>query len=215
MQICNYCGRNLKRDYDTCPGCGSTSFKKTNDFGEKVIKTPPKGGYVINIDNFENAKKTGIFIFWFGFIFLFISAPMLPFPLMSIFVRDKDYLYGLTFSLMLIVVTIPFLIFSISFMIWGKNMQKKAKKSIKKLKKLAQEGILVKNIPFTIVPNGETGNNLQSYYIQVKYENELGQVIPLKSEAKYEQKTLDNISTADLLIDPNDNSNYFIDLEIY
>ena len=31
MLVCNYCGRNFKNDYNTCPGCGATTFKRISD----------------------------------------------------------------------------------------------------------------------------------------------------------------------------------------
>lgn len=51
--------------------------------------------------------------------------------------------------------------------------------------------------------------------MQVEYENASGQIIPLKSEAKYNNVLSDKDGTVDLLIDPNDYSNFFIDIEIY
>jgi len=66
MLVCNYCGRNLKNDYNTCPGCGSTFFQRISDFGEKVIKKPPEGGYIINVDNYEKSKKFANIFMWIG-----------------------------------------------------------------------------------------------------------------------------------------------------
>ena len=52
MYKCNYCGRYLKNQYDVCPGCGSSSFETKSFMGEKVIKTPPNGGYIIQTKDF-------------------------------------------------------------------------------------------------------------------------------------------------------------------
>jgi RNA polymerase subunit RPABC4/transcription elongation factor Spt4 len=216
MQICNYCGRNLKKEYDTCPGCGSTSFKKTNDFGEKVIKTPPKGGYIINTNNFKKSDKTGKIIILVGWVLLIFSIfTELPFIFGSLLAGQEDILFGLTFSITSLAATIPFIIISIVAIIIGKNMRKKAKENINRVEKLAKEGILVKNMPYELVSSGTIINGQPIYCIQVEYENASNQKIPLRSEAKYDNKIANKNGTADLLIDPNDYSNYFIDIEIY
>ena len=216
MQICNYCGRNLKKEYDTCPGCGSTSFKKTNDFGEKVIKTPPKGGYVISTNNYQKSDNIGKIVICVSLIFLVFSVLFdIPFILGGLLAGQDDVLFGLTFSLTSLATTIPFIIISVVAIIIGKNIRKKAKNNIKRVQKLAKEGILVKNMPYELVSSGTVINGQTVYCIKVEYENASNQKIPLTSEAKYDNKIANKNGTADLLIDPNDYSNYFIDIEIY
>ena len=216
MQICNYCGRNLKKGYDTCPGCGSTSFKKTNDFGEKVIKTPPEGGYIINTDNFKKSIKHANIVKWIGWIFLIMMILFeLPFVFGGLLAGQEDTIFGLTFITGSLVTVVPFIIISIVAIRIGKSMHKKATDNIKRVEKLAHEGILVKNMPYQLVPTGTIINGQTIYCIQVEYENASGQNIPLKSEAKYDNRLSNKNGTVDLLIDPNDYTNYFIDLEIY
>ena len=70
-------------------------------------------------------------------------------------------------------------------------------------------------MPYELVSSGAIINGQPIYCIQVEYENASGQKIPLKSESKYDNKISNKNGTADLLIDPNDYSNYFIDIEIY
>ena len=57
MYICNYCKRNFKKKHETCPVCGGINFSEKAYLGETIIKTPPKGGYKINMDNFEERRK--------------------------------------------------------------------------------------------------------------------------------------------------------------
>ena len=216
MLVCNYCGRNFKNDYSTCPGCGSTTFQRINDFGEKVIKKPPEGGYIINVDNYEKSKKIANIFKWVGWIILiFMVAFDLPFLLGGILVGQEDFMFGLTFSIISLTISIPFFIVSIVFIFISKSMKKKAQENILRVKKLAKEGFLVKNMPYNLVSSGTVINNQPVYCIQVEYENTFGQIIPLKSEPKYNNRLNDKNGTVDLLIDPNDYSNYYIDLEIY
>ena len=112
MLVCNYCGRNLKNDYNTCPGCGSTIFQRISDFGEKVIKKPPEGGYIINVDNYEKSKKIANIFMWIGWgSLIFIIIFDLPFLLGGILVGQEDIIFGLTFSITSLAVTIPFVNF--------------------------------------------------------------------------------------------------------
>jgi len=57
MYICKYCLRNLKKRYETCPGCGASQFEEVKDFREKVIKNPPLGGYKIDFVNYEHGQS--------------------------------------------------------------------------------------------------------------------------------------------------------------
>ena len=93
--------------------------------------------------------------------------------------------------------------------------KKKAKNNIERVNKLAKTGVLIKNIPYDLKPTGTIINGEKIYYIQVLYESKSGKKIPLNSEPKYNTIMGDKDGTADLLIDPNDISNYYIDFEIY
>ena len=70
-------------------------------------------------------------------------------------------------------------------------------------------------MPYQLVSSGTVINGKPIYCMQVEYENASGEKIPLQSEAKYNNKLSDKDGTADLLIDPDDYSNYYIDVEIY
>ena len=153
---------------------------------------------------------------WIGWgSLLFIILFVLPFLLGGILVGQEDIIFGLTFSITSLAVTIPFVIISIIFISISKSMKKKAQENILRVKKLAMEGFLVKNMPYKLVSSGTIINNQPIYCIQVEYENPSGQKISLQSEPRYNNKLSDKNGTVDLLIDPNDYSNYYIDLEIY
>ena len=96
MFKCNYCGRYLKKKYEKCPGCGSKSFEKLQNYQEKIIKTPPKGGYVVNLENYKLKKKEhkaplflGIYIlimvFIFSGIYIILPASFVDFSDFNIF----------------------------------------------------------------------------------------------------------------------------------
>ena len=121
----------------------------------------------------------------------------------------------MTFISIALASLIPFLGIGIGMIVFGNKKEKKAKSEIKRVQKLAKEGILVKNMPYQLVKTGVVINNQPVYCFKVEYENASGQRIPLKSEGKYNNKLSDKNGTVDLLIDPEDYSNYYIDLEIY
>ena len=201
MYICNYCNRVLKQEYEKCPGCGSSSFKTKAFLGETIIKEPPKGGYKINIENYKKSKKYVSILIIIGIVLIVIPILFaLPFLLLGI---GEILLFApveLIIGLVLIGV--------------GINNKRKIQKSITKANKLAKHGMLVKGIPYKEVDTGTFVGDKHFKCIEVKFKNSAGVEIPLYSETKYDAD-IKNPETVDLLIDPNDYSNYFIDYEIY
>ena len=76
-----------------------------------------------------------------------------------------------------------------------------------KNKKLLKHGQLIKNIPCTITPSNVTLNDKMGYIIEVEYQG-----LKLKSETKFDIDIRRN--SVDLLIDPLNSKNYFIDFDI-
>ncbi len=76
-----------------------------------------------------------------------------------------------------------------------------------KIKRLRTNGQLIKNIPCRILPSNITLNDKQGYIIELEYQG-----LKLKSGTKFDIDARRN--TADLLIDPLDSKNYFIDFDI-
>ena len=190
MYVCNYCKRVLKDVYEKCPGCGSSSFSTKSYLGEVVINNPPKDGYKINTKNYKKKIKhlnIAIFISYLAMIGLMIL--FFPFIIMPALI-----------SIMVIVILTK-----------EKN---KAKKNIKRVEKLCKKGVLVKCLKYKVV---NTGTMVAGHYykcLEVTYKNAFGVEIPLYSETKYDIEKHKN-ETVDLLIDPDDYSNYFIDYEIF
>ncbi len=215
MYICEYCGRYLKKKYDNCPACGGEKFKKVQNIGEVRITEPPKDGYQVNIINFKESKKSHwgstFFLLWtlvfgFGFIFGILS-----------FFKDFDglenYIVPVIFIGFAILCIFP--IVSLFF----KNSRKiisSSNKDIKRVKYLSKHGMLIKNLKYKIKPvNDHIQGNRTIYRIQIIYEIEKGKTMNFESEPKYLSALGRDDGTVDLLIDPNDYSNYFIDFEIY
>ena len=101
--------------------------------------------------------------------------------------------------------------------IWIANSYlKQAKNDLKRIKKLSTKGILVKSLDYDIVDTGSYVGDRHYKCIKVVYKNSNGVEIPLFSETKYDLlSNKKEYETVDLLIDPDDYSNYFIDYEIY
>lgn len=216
MLVCNYCGRNLKNDYETCPGCGSHSFKKIDMIEQYAINKPPEDGYKIKIESYEKSLKMAKIVKWIGIgLLFFISLFEIPFLLGGFMTINEDVGFGASFIAISLCTTIPFFAVGIGLIVGSIKSKKKAKNNIERVNKLAKTGVLIKNIPYELKPTGTIINGEKIYYIQVLYESKSGKKIPLNSEPKYNTILGDNDGTADLLIDPNDISNYYIDFEIY
>lgn len=85
------------------------------------------------------------------------------------------------------------------------------KKNITKMKWLSINGTLIKNLEYEVIRKGS--RRFGSYYIVVNYKHPNGEVIRLVSDRKY--FLFDRPKYVDLLIDPNDTNNFYIDFHIY
>lgn len=214
MYKCKYCGRFLKESYNNCPGCGSNKFEKIRNFGTTKITKVPEGGYKINLNNYKKDNIAGIILIVMGIIFLSASGiTMFVFGFVSSFFNNSTESFNFNFIPLLI--DIPFFIVGFVILKFGLNLNKKHKEKIKKVKELSHKGILIKNLNYNVKPSGTIINGQPIYCIEVIYENDNGTKIPLTSEGKFDGRLSRNDGTVDLLIDPNDISNYFIDFEIY
>ena len=219
MYICKYCSRHYKEKYEVCPNCGGKSFRETAYLGGEVIYTPPREGYTINYKNFEKKLKSVKNIKYIGLaIALVFISFSLPFVLLSLIFSDTEsqsIMLDFKFLFFLDDFLIALTIFIISFVI-SKKKERKVKEDIEKVKKLSKFGILVKGIPFELISDGSMilGKPYR-FYIKVTYENASGVKIPLVSSLTYNTSNIQDKKTVDLLIDPNDYSNFYIDYEIY
>ena len=121
---------------------------------------------------------------------------------------------------------IPFILFGIFavvtvfkessiFFKFAKKNNNNVKNNVDRIKKLSKNGILIKNLPYQLEKNKKYNYGKPIYCIKVLYEIEPGKTLSLKSEPKYLTTLGRSNGTVDLLIDPDDYSNYFIDFEIY
>ena len=190
MHVCNYCKRVLKDDYEKCPGCGGSDFSNKSYLGEVVIDTPPKDGYKLNIDNYKRSIRNANIAIIIGIIVL-IGLMIMFFP------------FIITPSILgIIIIAI------------ASKSKKDTKRNLERVKKLANKGLLVKGLDYQLV---NTGTMIAGKYykcIQVNFKNSAGVEIPLYSETKFDVENK-KFKTVDLLIDPDDYSNFFIDYEIY
>ena len=201
MHDCNYCGRILKHEYEKCPGCGGNSFKDRAYLGEEIIKTPPSGGYKINTNKY-------IIEIIINLIIVLVATMLLIITINNI--NEKTLILMVTFAIL-----------ELAFLGGGLKLLISGIKETKRLKKLSQKGMLVKNMPYELVSIGfiKKKNEPKKEIlrkIKVVFKNSDGVEIPLISDDKNNvEETAKNDDTADLLIDPNDYSNFYIDFEIY
>ena len=216
MQVCNYCGRNLKKEYDVCPGCGSSSFKNISMIEQYTINTPPTDGYKIKVDSYEKSIKYSKILKWIGiWLIIFLILFDIPSVLGGLMTMGEDPMFGTSFIAISLCSSAVFYAIGIGLIVAGKKMKKKEKNNIDRVKNLANKGVLIKNMPYELKNTGTIINGNPVYCIEVQYESKSGKMVPLRSEPKYSGILGDEDGTADLLIDPNDFTNYYIDFEIY
>ena len=207
MKVCKYCGRNLIKDYLYCPGCGSQSFKNVEGTTETyVVETPPAGGYKIDTSYFEKQLQENRGTSILGKVIIAI------FFIFGILFDTLGTLFELFFFIVCGGVTSATSDIRIS----------KARKAIDDIYYLSKNGVLIKNMPYTIekyypyknTHNRNTRSTIQ-YRIAINYTDKEGKVHHYVSEPKREYKLHDADGKADLLIDPNNIGRYYIDVDIH
>ncbi len=203
MRICKYCGRNFRSTVESCPGCGSNSFSDHPKRGEYAIPIPPEKGYNIRDTYYQITIVTSV-------ILIVLSAFVVYYTLRHIvigmfkdgFKAGIDFLFEEPMAALMIVV--PLLL-----ILYGIHQLKKSIHKIEQLKVLSTNGVLVKHLPYKV---DMVGSN--SYILTLEYETPQGEVITLKSEPKPDAFIHDADGKADLLIDPNDYDNFYIEVDI-
>jgi len=125
-----------------------------------------------------------------------------------------DFSYGMELLGIVLVILLFFLGLAVFFIHDGNSRIKKSKKEIEKVKNLSKNGMLVKNLEYEIVTIGSNVNE-PVYKIRVFYQNQSGIKVPFISDVKYKTALTGSTGTADLLVNPNDYSEYYIDFEIF
>lgn len=107
-----------------------------------------------------------------------------------------------------------FLLIPIIFIIIGYCQIKSYFKKLKMVKSLGNNGVLVKCVPYKLVDSNVSVNDVVLKCFQVTYTFPNGITKELFGEPVYDHILEDFDGRCDLLYDPNNYDNYFIDLEI-
>ncbi len=205
MYQCIYCGNRTDDNNSPCTGCGSKDFKKYEPEKPTVITRPPQGGYTLKINNGEynryreeqdKKKLKKVFI---GMVIMFI-----------IFVF---YIYKNTYSPMFPILLVMFgVILFTTILLAPKIIKRFYERRNYKHDHLARNGILVKNLPYKVITRDFPNHNYKFCTLEVKYEIN-GEMQTFMSHPFFD----DNFpkDKVDLLYDPDDLSNNYIDFNIY
>lgn len=87
-------------------------------------------------------------------------------------------------------------------------------KEIKRVKELSKKGVVVKNVKYKLKKSNVSVSKTNIPCIVVEYEVSPGQFVTLKSRPRLDLLKGVPKDTIDLLIDPNDLTNYYIDFDI-
>ena len=74
--------------------------------------------------------------------------------------------------------------------------------------------MLIKNLDYELITIGASVLE-PDYKIRVFYKNQSGIKVPFVSNIKYKTALTGSSGTADLLVNPNDYSEFYIDFEIF
>lgn len=105
-------------------------------------------------------------------------------------------------------------LFPLIFVFVGIFQILKVNKKIKHIKHLAKYGTLIKNLPYTMEGTNISVNGNKLLAIAVDYTLPSGSVIHLVGDPRYDRQQADSDGLVDLLIDPSDPNNYYIDFNI-
>ena len=82
-----------------------------------------------------------------------------------------------------------------------------------KIKRLKKKGQLIKAVPCKIKSSNTSTMNQAGFYILIDYRTQEGKILKLKSDLKYYNNIV-NAYKADILTDPNNPKDYYIDFDI-
>lgn len=85
---------------------------------------------------------------------------------------------------------------------------------LKKIKKLTQNGKLIKGLPYTMESTGMEMGGRAIMAPTVKYTLANGTILNLRGDPRFDHKQIDTDGLVDLVIDENDLNNYYIDFDI-
>ena len=113
------------------------------------------------------------------------------------------------------IVALLFVFFICSLFVFvGINGVKNYKEKMAKYDHLEQHGRLERGLKYTLQRTGTVVNGRPIMKIVVDYEMDSGSVIQLSGDGRYDHRIADSDGLVDLLIDPYDPSNYYLDFHI-
>ena len=203
MRICKYCGRNFRSTVESCPSCGSNSFSDHPKRGEYAISIPPEKGYDIRTTYYQVSFLTSIILIVLSsFVAYWTLRNIVLEMFINGFMAGIDFLF--TQPMVALMILVPLLL-----VVYGIGQARMALNKIEQLKVLSKNGVLIKHLPYKV---DMVGSN--SYILTMEYETPQGEIITLKSEPKPDTLIHDADGKADLLIDPNDYDNFYIEVDI-
>ena len=154
--------------------------------------------YKVDRKNLKKERNVNLLLGAVGLIFLMIGFFMFG---------DKDS--SVSFSGLII-----FVLFC-GLLIWlGIDGVKKYNEKMTKLDYLEQYGRVERGLEYRMEPTGTIVNGKPIFRLVVDYELDSGAIITLHSEGRYDHKLVDADGLVDVLIDPNNPNNYYIDFHI-
>lgn len=161
--------------------------------------------YKIDRNNLKKEKSFHMTFFYAGFFFFAICNAAIIANWMGIDTGAEGDL-GFAFILCNILTGL--------FMWIGISGAQKVDEKNKRYDILERSGSLVKGLPYHMVSTGASINDCPVMAIAVDFQLESGSVVKLISDGRFDRKHADKDGLVDVLIDPNDPNNYFIDFEI-
>ncbi len=200
MKKCNYCNRYMRNKIPHCLGCGSEDF--TKEMEDKIIKIEevPKEGFNINTkfdwEEEQRAKK----LYTKGIILVVISL------LFGILVLLRNTI--LPFYLFIFM---PIYIIALFMIILGVTNYVKHKNEIKRLTLLKYKGVLYKNEYFKVVP---LVNNMYKLVVSFRKDNN-SKATSIESKPLFATSLYYEDALVDVLVNPNNDNDYYVGFDIY
>ena len=199
MKRCSDCNNIIMGDDFMCPKCGSSrisliedeSIKKEEDLSFRIEKIPSTG--FGSFDKELSTNKTFIIV---GIIMM-IAPSIFCFPQLFVmkYVDNPDELFSVFIKPFLFIWAFLALIGLIMFIISFHESRK--------IKYLLKNGILIKNIPFTIVLKSQLFTR-----VKIDYKDEFGNNHFFEGKLKGNYSHSDWI--CDVLVDPNNYKKYIV-----
>lgn len=167
--------------------------------------------YRIDRTSLRKQKNTYSMFFIIGIIGIsFVSFYLIPRIIGALSISEL----GLRIALPLIFFGGAICLYCISFIISAVNGVKIYKKTMSKYDYLEQNGRLVKDLPYCVQETGMVVKGRPVIQIVVEYELYNGSVVQLFADRLYGRQFISEYRVVDILIDPNDPNNYYIDFHI-